>query len=60
MFAEESINSDYHLGSSDNFSIPISQVNDASIAPKAAVKSPQFVVLPSVGVETVNLTPVPW
>ena len=53
MFAEESINSDYHLGSSDNFSIPISQVNDASIAPKAAVKSPQFVVLPSVGVKTV-------
>jgi len=46
MFAEESINSYYHLASSYNFSFPISQVNDASIAPKAAVKSSPFVILP--------------
>ncbi|MDB9537127.1 hypothetical protein PN451_15040 [Dolichospermum planctonicum CS-1226] len=49
MFAEESINSYYHLASSYtsyNFSAPISQVNDASIAPQAAVKSSPFVILP--------------
>ncbi|MFM6072093.1 MAG: hypothetical protein ACKPB9_11005, partial [Dolichospermum sp.] len=46
MFVVESINSYYHLASSYNFSAPISQVNDASIAPKAAVKSSPFVVLP--------------
>jgi hypothetical protein len=46
MFGGESINYYYHLASNYNLPALISQVNDASIAPKAEAKSPQFVVLP--------------